>query len=626
MCQSLAALWAMILSYILLSQHRVSAENGSAKEGELRPPNVILIITDDQGYGDFSCHGNPYLKTPHLDALHADSVRLSDFHVDPMCAPTRAALMTGRYSARTGVWSTLNGCYIPRHDEVTMGHMFGRAGYATAMFGKWHLGDSYPYGAEHRGFQHVVRHGGGVVGEVPDYWNNDYFNDTYWKNGQWLPMKGYCTDIWFDEAMSYMKEKKQEPFFCYLATNAPHGPMNVEDRYALPYFEQGIEERRAKFYGMIANIDENVGRLREFLQQEGLAENTILIYMGDNGTAAGVTLDKQGHAKEVSIENGYNAGMRGTKKWTFEGGHRHACFLHWPAKGLVGGRDIGGLSAHFDLFPTLAEFCDIEVDSERLDGQSLAKALSSGEGATDSKGQGLSERTLVVHNMQKMIPVKYKDFAVMRGDMRLVQMEKIHGGKAQLYDLSKDLSQTQDISAQHPKLVEDLRAHYEAWWQEMEPSFQKVSHHYVGRELGEETPLNCHAWRTSSSRRFFSQMHVRLGVEADDAYFPVQIQQSGRYQIELRRWPREAQAGINQTLPALEPPFCTPLPEGVSLHAVAAELELQGQSKTRELKEGEQAVIFEMDLKAGQAQLRANFLRAEKKRTGAYYVYVKRVS
>ena len=133
-------------------------------------PNVVLIITDDQGYGDMSCHGNPFLKTPNLDKLYSQSVRLTDFHVDPMCAPTRAALMTGRYSARSGVWSTLNGCYIPRREEVTMGHMFASAGYSTGMFGKWHLGDSYPYGAEHRGFQYVVRHGAGVVGEVPDAW------------------------------------------------------------------------------------------------------------------------------------------------------------------------------------------------------------------------------------------------------------------------------------------------------------------------------------------------------------------------------------------------------------------------------------------------------------------------
>ncbi|MFV1996295.1 MAG: sulfatase-like hydrolase/transferase, partial [Verrucomicrobiales bacterium] len=195
---------------------------------------------------------------------------------------TTHAVILGRESDRG---STLNGCYIPGRDEVTMGHVFSEGGYGTAMFGKWHLGDTWPYGAEHRGFQHVVRHGAGVVGEVPDYWKNDYFDDTYLKNGVWEPFEGFCTDIWFEEAMDYIRSRKARPFFCYLATNAPHGPFNVHDRYVKPYLEAGVPEKRARFYGLIANLDENLGRLMDFLDREGLTDNTILIFMGDNGTS-----------------------------------------------------------------------------------------------------------------------------------------------------------------------------------------------------------------------------------------------------------------------------------------------------------------------------------------------------
>jgi arylsulfatase A-like enzyme len=276
-------------------------EPSGSDSNESQPkPNVILIITDDQGYGDMSCHGNPILKTPNLDMLHAQSVRLTDFHVDPMCAPTRAALMTGRYSARAGVWSTLTGCYIPPRSEITLGHLFSAAGYGTAMSGKWHLGDTYPYGAEHRGFQHVIRHGAGVIGEVPDYWNNDYFEDTYLENGRWLKYTGFCTDIWFNEIIDYIRSHRDEPFFCYLATNAPHGPYNVHGRWVKPYLDAGVPKRRARFYGLIANIDENVGRLMDFLDHEKLADNAILIFMGDNGTAGGVSRGKDGTCKPPS--------------------------------------------------------------------------------------------------------------------------------------------------------------------------------------------------------------------------------------------------------------------------------------------------------------------------------------
>ncbi len=239
-----------------------------------RKPNVIVIITDDQGYGDLSCHGNPWLKTPEMDRLYTDGVRLTDFHVDPTCAPTRAALMTGRYSARTGVWLTYGSRHHLRRDEVTMADVFQQHGYRTAIFGKWHLGDNYPFRPTDRGFDESLIHGGGVIGETPDYWDNNYYDDTYFRNNRPEKVKGYCTDVWFDETIRFMEANRDRPFFVYLSTNAPHGPLHVPERYRIPYAAQGA--RRAAFYGMIASIDENLGRLRTALTALRLERDTIV--------------------------------------------------------------------------------------------------------------------------------------------------------------------------------------------------------------------------------------------------------------------------------------------------------------------------------------------------------------
>ena len=252
-----------------------------------RKPNVVLVMTDDQGYGDLGCHGNDLMATPNLDSLHAQSVRFTNFHVDPTCSPTRSALMTGRYSSRTGVWHTIMGRSLLGRDEVTVADVFAAAGYATGMFGKWHLGDNYPFRPEDRGFQEVLRHGGGGVGQAPDFWGNDYFDDTYWHNGVPTPFKGYCTDVFFDGALKFIEANKDKPFFAYVPTNAPHGPYRVAEKYAAIYKKKGVKGGRANFWGMITNIDENMGRLLARLEALGLERNTILIFMTDNGTSAG---------------------------------------------------------------------------------------------------------------------------------------------------------------------------------------------------------------------------------------------------------------------------------------------------------------------------------------------------
>jgi arylsulfatase A-like enzyme len=300
-------------------------------------PNVILVMTDDQGYGDLGCHGNPVLKTAEIDKLHAESIRLTDFHVSPFCTPSRASLMTGHHAGRAGAFRTTGGRSALQTDEMTVGNLFADQGYATGMVGKWHLGDNAPHRPQDRGFQDVVWHRCGGIGQASDYWGNTYFDDTYERArpgsrvGKFEKFTGYCTDVFFREGLRFVEENKDTPFFLYLSLNAPHGPYRVPPKWAKPYQRKDVNN--ANFYGMIANIDYNMGVLRQKLDELGLAENTILIFMTDNGTSAGAKF--QGLDSEAI--RGYNAGMRGKKSSIYEGGHRVPFFIHWPKGGLTGG-------------------------------------------------------------------------------------------------------------------------------------------------------------------------------------------------------------------------------------------------------------------------------------------------
>ena len=343
---------------------RVYENKGNIIVAQQNTPNLVFVITDDQGYGDLGSTGNPVINTPNLDALAQESVQLQNLHVGPTCSPTRAGIMTGHYCNSTGVWHTIGGRSLLRSDEVTMADIFRRNGYKTAMFGKWHLGDNYPFRPHDRGFDEALYHGGGGISQTPDYWGNDYFDDTYFRNGSEQPFDGYCTDVWFQEAMAFIARQtnsqaegdQHRPFFCYLSTNAPHGPFRVPDAYSEVYRRKGVPGERANFYGMITNIDDNMARLRHHLRVLGLEENTILIFMTDNGSAAGCDL-----GAGQFVESGYNAGMRGKKGSPYEGGHRVPLFMHWPGGGFTEKHEVHELTANIDLLPTLIDLCDLEV-------------------------------------------------------------------------------------------------------------------------------------------------------------------------------------------------------------------------------------------------------------------------
>ncbi len=309
-------------------------------------PNVIIVLTDDQGYGDMSCHGHPVLHTPNMDRLHDESVRLTDFHVCPMCAPTRGEIMSGVHCVPNGAMATSLGRHLLKPELPTMADLFGAAGYATGIFGKWHLGDSYPFRPMDRGFQEAVYHHGFGLTGADSYWNNDYLNPYYRHNGVLEQAEGYCTDFWFDRAMAWMAGRREEgrPFLCYIPTNVPHFPMWVDDVYKEEFAAYG--EDPAGFFGMIVELDQNLERLERFLVEKGLRRDTILLFMTDNGHAGG--------ALDV-----YNAGMRGGKCSRYDGGHRVPFFMRWPGGGLAHERDLDTPARATDVLPTLLDLCGI---------------------------------------------------------------------------------------------------------------------------------------------------------------------------------------------------------------------------------------------------------------------------
>ena len=330
-------------------------------------PNIILVMTDDQGYGDLGCHGHPYLKTPNLDKLHSQSTRFTDFHVSPTCAPTRAALMSGRAAFKNGVTHTILERERMTLKATTIAQVLKSAGYTTGIFGKWHLGDADPYQPEKRGFDETFIHGAGGIGQ--NYagtqscaTGTSYFNPFIKHNGRFVKTKGYCTDVFFQQALQWIKNNKgnpKKPFFAYLPTNAPHGPFHVADSYQAPYLGKGAD-KSAAFFGMIANIDENMGLLMQKLEEWELSENTLLIFMTDNGTARGT----------------YNFNMKGRKNSVNEGGSRVPLFMRFPPH-TKAGVDVDRLTRHYDLFPTLAAIAGADVPDEiDLDGRSLLPLIA----------------------------------------------------------------------------------------------------------------------------------------------------------------------------------------------------------------------------------------------------------
>jgi arylsulfatase A-like enzyme len=566
-------------------------------------PNVIFILTDDQGYGDLACHGNPWIKTPNIDKLYSQSVRFTNFHVGTTSSPSRSGLMTGNYCNKVGAWHTVKGREIMDANQTTIAEAFKEDGYTTGIFGKWHLGDNYPYRAQDRGFDESLVLKGGGIGNAPDYWDNDYFDDTYFHNGKPEKFNGYCTDIWFDNAMKFIKANKDELFFCYLSTNAPHSPYRVAEKYFKPYLDNDSIPNPV-FYGMIANIDENIKKLREFLEKEGLAKNTVLVFMTDNGTAAGVNVDKN---ERVIL--GYNSGMSGKKGSTFEGGHRVPFFIYWENGGLTGGKDIGKLTSYVDFMPTLLDLCHIKVpDGVEFDGNSLVPLLYHPEKAWPS-------RILFTDTQREYYLKKYKDYCIMTDQWRLLN--------GRLYDIQNDPEEFNDVSANYPEVVTKLNAAYEVWWNKVSINEDKVNAIYLGSEKATEITLSTHDCHIVEGGVAHLQRMIRLGEGANGGHWVVEVVKDGKYQVDLRRWPVESGLKLRDPAPAGNPvPGDKPYHEGKALNIIEAGIKIGEQEFHNKVTDSDVYSRFNIDLKKGTYEMECRFTDAKEITRDAYYVYV----
>ena len=473
---------------------------------EKNRPNVVLIITDDQGYGTVGVHGNDQVRTPYMDRLANEGVAFDRFYGHPLCSPSRAALMTGRYFYRTGILHTSRGGALMSGDEVTAAELFRDAGYRTGIFGKWHLGDNYPMRPMDQGFEKAVWHKGGGIGQAPVR-PNSYFDSLLWREGEEFQAKGYCTDVFFDEALAFIEEHQSEPFFIYIPTNAPHNPLEISDEYADPYREMGLDDSVARIYGMVENIDDNIGRLMELLERLGLDEDTIIVFTSDHGPAGGR----------------YNAGLRSTKGDVYEGGIRVPYFMRWP-KGMPAGFKTDKIASHIDVLPTLLSLCNVDSPADlRMDGVDLTPLI---------RGREVEwlDRTLFIQTHRGSRPRQYHNCTAItqrykwlgypstgeQWDFETSSTDPVMA----LYDLEDDPGEEKEIGGQMPDLVAQMKRDYDVWFDDVASDWQAGVIH-IGNSA--ENPLTLCRYQDSE---YISELPHGWRVK---------IEQSGTYELRINR-------------------------------------------------------------------------------------------
>ena len=451
---------SLIVIVILLVLRVPSGDAQAADALVGKRPNIVFVLTDDQGYGDLSCHGNPILKTPHIDRLHREGVRFTDFMVSPTCSPTRSALLTGRHEFRNGVTHTINERERLTLSATTLAQVLKSAGYATGIFGKWHLGDEPDHWPSRRGFDEMFIHGAGGIGQsypgsCGDAPGNTYFNPAILHNGKFEKTNGYCTDVFFTQALKWIEATQgKQPFYAHIATNAPHAPLDVRPEDEARYADKVPDKDVAKFFGMIANIDDNVGKLLAKLNELGIERDTLVIFMNDNGGTVGTKV--------------FNAGMRGQKVTPWLGGIRANSFWRWP--GTLKPADCDRLAAHIDFFPTLAELAGAKLSDDvkkQVEGRSLVSLLSNPQSEW-------SDRTLFTHVGRWPVGAdrskfKYATCSVRNSQYQLVTASKGETKNWQLFDLKDDPSEKTDIADKHSAVVKQLDAEYDRWWESVQP-------------------------------------------------------------------------------------------------------------------------------------------------------------
>ena len=571
-----------------------NAQAASPQISHQNKPNVILIMTDDQGYGDLSCHGHPWLKTPNLDKLHAESVRLTNYHVSPLCGPTRASLMTGRHCRHVAFRTNQIPGHLISPAALTLANVFSANGYRTGIFGKWHLGDFYPHRAMDRGFQEAIVHGGGAITTVGDVWGNDYFDDRYFRNGKKTQYKGFCTDVFFQEATRFIKQSRASdaPFFCYLPTNIPHGPHYAPEEFAKMF----AGKPHPRLFAALVHFDKCVGEMRAMLKEHGLAENTIFIYCTDNGSP-------RSYAGGI-----YNAGMQGGKGSSYEGGHRVPCFIHWPAGKLTGGRDVNQLSAHLDILPTLVDLCQLQTPQNyQTDGLSLKPVI---EGTVEDLG----DRILVESYNGIVMTQRWRLMRHPRSRKNPEIDSKL------LYDISVDPAQKRDVASTYPEVVARLSAVLD----ELNAKNDVQQQRYI---IGSQTQKRIEFTPSSWSRRISVwQAGIRRGTPGAATIF-AEIAVPGTYRFSLRRWPKEMNTSIRAPADLTVPDGftgSTKTQQGGALPIVKARLNVGNFAKTITVTDQMTEATFMVPLKKGDCDIKAQFVADDGTVFGAYFLYVQR--
>ena len=422
---------------------------------ENKKPNVIIIMTDDQGFGDLGINENPNIITPNIDQFASESIQFDNFFVSPVCAPTRASLMTGRYSLRTGVRDTYNGGAIMSNTETTIAEILKEADYSTGIFGKWHLGDNYPFRPSEQGFDESIIHLAGGIGQVGDFTNyykgnTSYFDPILWKNNKKNQYDGYCSDIFAENAVKFIEKNKNKPFFCYLSFNAPHTPLQVPKKYYNMYKDLDPEvgfmdeslaskmsekdkEDARRIYGMVTNIDDNIGKVLNKLTELGIEEETIIIFMTDNGPQ----------------QFRYNSNMKGLKGTVYNGGTRVPFYIKYAEK-FKNSKVISRMSAHIDILPTILELCNLKIPSDRkIDGQSLVPLINS---------KPFNDRHLFSY-WTRRFPEKYINMSIQNDNYKLVGNNDYNGKikDFELYDLIADPLESKNVINQNIEIAKSFK-------------------------------------------------------------------------------------------------------------------------------------------------------------------------
>lgn len=560
----------MKLKFILLIAAIALSVSGFSKSDK---PNVVVILIDNHGYYELSRNGNKIVQTPRIDKLSEVGVNFTDFNAPPFCSPSRGALLTGRYALRAGIYTTVGGVSILHKNEKTIADLLKKEGYRTAVFGKWHMGMSHPYTPDCRGFDEHFVHGGGGVSQLGDYYGNSHVNTTYIHNGQYVKSRGFSTDVLFDQGIDFMNRNRENPFFCFISTPAVHFPTNLHPETGKRLMERGItDEKYLPIWSMIENVDDNVGRLLDYLEESGLKENTLVVLASDQG---------------VNDRGATHRAGEGTKRGVqYDEKHQVYCMVQYPELTDKVPGDNNELTGIVDILPTILDVCNVEQPSN-LDGKSLKPLLGGAEKWDD-------ERKLIIQCPRKRERNKWENVSVKYKKWRLVDDKE-------LYNIEDDYGQTKNIIEKHPDLVQELEAVYENFWNSLPPYDDLISAHILGAPEAPSVRLNGMDWYKGGH----PWPQQALAKRTEQGKWRVEIARNGKYRFELRHYPRE---------------------EPRPVQAIRATVEIGEEKATKSIDINATNAVLEMKLKKGTYDMVTTFEHPAdhdgNKEWGAYYVHV----